>query len=146
MKKQIIRITFAIILIMGFGKANAQRVGNLSDEVFKTSEADFFGGMVIINWTAIINDIEDKYEYEVESSRDGINYQTIGIREGLVSIGDYETHYAFIDIAPYDGYSYYRIKCMYGGYVIKMTNVMKVLNNYTIDISQTTLHSVSNLN
>ncbi|MGN6647078.1 MAG: T9SS type A sorting domain-containing protein [Cytophaga sp.] len=53
------------------------------------------------------NEINNKY-FSVERSSDGINFQTIGTITGA-GTRDYASNYVFIDEAPLDGLSYYRI-------------------------------------
>ena len=140
--KTAIIASILFVLFSFHGKVMAQSNGMMdsmfenesSNQAFKTNESVFIGGTVIVKWSAVITDAD--YSYQIERSKDGRDYSKIGEKAGMTSIGDYETFYSFIDTAPFEGYSYYRVSCFSGSELAVQTEAMKVFNNYSIELAE----------
>lgn len=68
----------------------------------------FNSDVVYINWVTNENK-EDNY-YMIERSNDGVNFNVIGLKNGITSKTNINLMYSYIDKSPLSNYSYYRIK------------------------------------
>ena len=70
--------------------------------------AQFINGKAYLNWS--VSDTCGKCVYYVERSDNGILFETISVKTGLPSPGNFKLGYSFTDNNPKIIYSFYRIK------------------------------------
>ena len=63
-------------------------------------------GKVFVSWTS--KDEPEDCVYIVERSKDGREFQSVGVKEGIGA--EIELYYSWIDQTPPAGFSYYRVK------------------------------------
>jgi len=100
-----------IVFLLVFGTINVFAQTNVKTtdpgklELVKQT-AVFNSGKVYLNWVTKAN--SNDCVYVVERSIDGDEYEPVGLKEGIGS--PIELLYSWIDNAPKEGTSYYRIK------------------------------------
>jgi hypothetical protein len=90
----------------------------------------------VITWTVKNENLNG---YEIESSRDGIHFNTIGYVNAKAVTGD-EANYSFNDPTPVTGKMYYRLKM-----VGKVTGNNKYSNTLSVTLLRTNELEISNL-
>ena len=90
----------------------------------------------VLTWTVKNENLNG---YEIESSRDGIHFNTIGYVNAKAVTGD-EANYSFNDPTPVTGKMYYRLKM-----VGKVTGNNKYSNTLSVTLLRTNELEISNL-
>lgn len=79
----------------------------------------------LLKWTS--QQETDNKDYQVEVSKDGRIYSTVGVVRGAGTSGA-SLSYSFTDKKPFDGYSFYRLKMIASNGHVEYSNVVTVNN------------------
>lgn len=79
----------------------------------------------LLKWTT--SQETNSKEYQVEVSKDGRNYTTVGV-VGAAGYSNNSTSYSFTDKTPLDGQSFYRLKMISNDGLIEYSNVAPINN------------------
>jgi hypothetical protein len=109
--------------------------------------ADLHGGITHLDWTTETETNNDYFT--VEKTRDGLNYETVGTVKGAGNSNEM-LNYHFLDLNPYLGVSYYRLKqtdfdqqCSYSS-LVAVNNTMAPTGNLLVSPNPFTTNVIFN--
>jgi len=99
-------------------------------------KADAAGDNIVLSWATSTE--ENFRHFIIERSNNGANFESVGMVAGKgFDIYDIESKYNFVDVTPYQGFNYYRLKAVdlddtfeYFGVVVAKIDAPKKLSVY----------------
>jgi len=135
--KMISKLGFIIICsiaMLSQHEANAQKLGNDlkgsarliedTEDYMVSFSPVFTNGKTYVRWM-VQNDEKDGL-YIIERSEDGIDFEALGFRERIGSPLCVNLFYSYVDEAPFDNSTYYRIMQVATDQTYKYSDVVRV--------------------